>query len=232
MKNEIGKLAVMAGLVVAATAAHGALFSFNSTGSTTIPDYPSSGLAFQFTFDVPGYTSIESVSVTFSTSGGWNGDLYAYLSHGSSLAILLNRVGASSGNPDGYGTSGFSSITLSSLATTDIHGVQNPSSGGGPYAADGRINYTDAARLDTLSVFNNTNPNGIWTLYFADMAALNTATLDSWSVGITEVPEPVNVALALFGAVIGTAQIIRVVRGRKRCRASVPRSLALGSREE
>ena len=212
MKNCFSKLAVVTALM-AATAAPGAVFPFNSTGSTTIPDYPGSGSAAQFTFNASDYTSIESIAVTFTTVGGWNGDLYAYVSHGSGLAILLNRVGAGTGNPDGYGTSGFSSITLSSLATSDIHGIASPTTFGGPYAADGRLSYTDTGRPNTLSVFNNVDPNGAWTVYFADMAALNTSTLTSWNVSITAVPEPVNVALAIFALLFAAA--IAVARLRK-----------------
>ena len=36
---------------------------------------------------------ITNVSVTLDLSGGWNGDLYAYLVHDSGFAVLLNRVG-------------------------------------------------------------------------------------------------------------------------------------------
>ena len=31
--------------------------------------------------------------MTLNLSGGWNGDLYAYLVHNSGFAVLLNRVG-------------------------------------------------------------------------------------------------------------------------------------------
>jgi hypothetical protein len=226
MKNWISKLAVTAGWMVAAAAAHGALYTFNSTGSASILDYPSSGVGYQFTYNHAGLDQITDVSVTFTTLGGWNGDLYAYLSHGDGLAVLLNRVGASTGDPDGYGTSGFTAITLNSLATTDIHGQQNPTSGAGPYAADGRINYTDTARPNTLSVFDNANPNGAWTIYFADMAALNTATLDSWSVNITAVPEPVNVALGLFGVLFAGVTAARWRLNRKAVRLRLPQTCA------
>ena len=62
---------------------------------------------------------ITSLSVTLNVSGGYNGDLYAYLSYGGVLVPLLNRVGVSSGNSFGYSDPGFN-ITLSSSGT-DVH---------------------------------------------------------------------------------------------------------------
>ena len=58
---------------------------------------------------------ITDVSVTLNLSGGWNGDLYAYLVHGSGFAVLLNRVGRDTGNAAGYGTAGMN-VTLSDAA--------------------------------------------------------------------------------------------------------------------
>jgi len=59
--------------------------------------------------------AITDVNVTLSLSGGWNGDLYAYLVHNSGFAVLLNRVGRATGNPTGYGDAGTgpSGVTLS-----------------------------------------------------------------------------------------------------------------------
>ncbi len=80
------------------------------------------------------------------------------------------------------------------------------------------MNYGDTARLNTLSVFNGVNPNGDWTLYFEDNGAMNTATLSSWSIGITAVPEPINVALGVFGGGALVVQGVRRWRGRARSR--------------
>ena len=47
--------------------------------------------------------------------------------------------------------------------------------------------------------FQNMDPNGTWTLFFADVSAGGgQATLNGWSLDITTVPEPVNVALAFL----------------------------------
>src|ERR1017187_7746356 len=70
-----------------------------------IPDNDLSGVAFALDFAATGL-HITDISVSIVTSSGWNGDLYAYLSHGSDYAVLLNRVGAVCNGADGYSTSG------------------------------------------------------------------------------------------------------------------------------
>ena len=217
MKTTIQLVRVAAAVAVlgATQFARAALYNFSSSdgghytvsagGSVplgqVIPDNDPSGVAYPLNFAATGL-HLADISITFTTAGGWNGDLYAYLSHGDGFAVLLNRVGASSGDADGYSTSGFTSITLALSAATDIHGVLSPTTEGGPYAADGRLAYTDSARDHTLGAFSTLDPNGSWTLFFADRAAGSTATLNSWSLDIaTAVPEPVNVALALFAGV-------------------------------
>ncbi len=155
MKKLMSKVVVMAAVLGAWTTGWSAINFVGSAGSysatwsgtpTAIPDYPGSGLAFELNFTDADYPHITAVSVTFTTSGGWNGDLYAYLSHGDGIAILLNRVGANSLGEDGYGTSGFNTITLSSDGVGDIHTIAAPTSVDGPYEADGRWDYTSGTR--------------------------------------------------------------------------------------
>lgn len=57
----------------------------------------------------------------------------------------------------------------------------------------------DFATTGFGTAFNGQNPNGTWTLFFADTSAGGTSTLNGWSLNITAVPEPVNVALGAFG---------------------------------
>lgn len=208
----------------------GGNFTAVSSGAQGIPDYPSSGIGQTLNFDFSDYDQLTGITVTFTTTGGWNGDLYAYLSHGSDLAILLNRVGASGTDADGYGTSGFNNITLGMTATTDIHGVLAPTTAGGPYAADGRLTYTDTDRNNTLTVFNGVNPNGDWTLYFEDASALNTSTLSSWSVNVTALPEPTTWALIAFGTVFGAVQLGRQYRRRLAACGGLPGVKTRGQR--
>lgn len=226
MKNPISKLAVAVVLgtgsagwaaIIPFTDGGGGSFTAVSPGSQAIADYPGAGVGYSLNFNAAGYSQLTDITVTFTTTGGWNGDLYAYLSHGSGLAILLNQVGASGGSPDGYSTSGFNNITLgmASVPGGDIHFVLSPTTAGGPYEADGRLTYDSGTRANTLSVFNNVDPNGDWTLYFEDASAVNQSTLSSWSVGITAVPESVSVALGMFGGAFALLQLGRNPRLRK-----------------
>jgi len=197
------------------TANGGGNFTAVSPGLVAIPDYPSSGVAFGLNFNHSGFTELTDISFTFTTTGGWNGDLYAYLSHGSAIAVLLNRVGANASGEDGFGTAGFTSITLGMGTANDIHGAETPTSGGGPYSADGRLDYTVNTRGNTLDVFNGANPNGAWTLYFSDQSSLLAANLDSWSLDITAVPEPTTWALGIFGGIGGIVGLVRWRARRK-----------------
>ena len=145
--------------------------------------------------------SLSALTVTLNVSAGYNGDLYAYLSYNGTLVPLLNRVGTGSGdaiqNLFGYSTSGFNNVTLGDGGTS-IHGVANPVSGTS-YAPDG----------GSLASFGGANPNGTWTLFFADLSGGATSTLQGWSLDITAVPEPVNVALAIFGGLLAVGSGIR-----------------------
>jgi len=87
-------------------AAHAGIYTFSSGSiSQGIPDNNPSGVAFSVNFADTGLR-VTDIRVSFTISSGWNGDLYAYLSHGPDYAILLNRVGATASGADGYGTSG------------------------------------------------------------------------------------------------------------------------------
>jgi hypothetical protein len=66
-----------------------------------------------------------------------------------------------------------------------------------------------------LTAFNSLNPNNTWTLFFADTSAGGENTLVSWSLDITAVPEPANVALGVFAGVLVLTGVARKVRARK-----------------
>ena len=142
---------------------------------------------------------ITNVTVTLNLTGGFNGDLQAYLVHDSGHAILLNRVGKTMANPSGYSDAGFS-VLLDDLATNgDIHHYRVTLSGNpntplasalaGAWAPDGRD--TDPtlvldmdSRPATLSAFNGLDPNGRWTLFIADVDSLYASTLANWTLRV------------------------------------------------
>src|ERR1035441_7780593 len=114
MNNKSEKLMKTASKLLGTTAAvvalgvslvgHASIYNFTAGGGgvytasasslgQVIPDNNPSGVAYGLSFAATGL-QISDIKVTLDISGGWNGDLYAYLSHGSSYSVLLNRVGA------------------------------------------------------------------------------------------------------------------------------------------
>jgi subtilisin-like proprotein convertase family protein len=203
--------------------------------NVAIPDASASGYRNSQTVSGIPQTVIQDVNVTLNISGGFNGDLYVYLSHGSGMAVLLNQVGRGSSSGVGYGNAGFGPDGSANLFTldddlgNDVHRYQTYTyslvSGHltGTWQPDGRDidplaprgDFETAGRGSMLSSFDGGNPNGTWTLFFADLSTGNQSTLVGWGLGITAVPEPVSVALALFGGALGVTQLVRFLRRRK-----------------
>jgi hypothetical protein len=188
-------------------------YSSGFTGNGVIPDANVNGWSDTRNLSSIPDVSITSVTVALNISGGYNGDLYAYLSHDGILVPLLNRVGVTSGNPFGYSETGFN-ITLSSSGANDIHFYNSfsPSFNGngqvtGTWQPDGRninplstpANFDSASRVN-FGAYNGDNPNGNWTLFIADVSGGAESQISSWSLNITAVPEPVNLALGIFAA--------------------------------
>jgi len=171
----------------------------NATGFTSATNW--SGIA----------GTITGVTVSLDITGGFNGDLYAYLlSPTGQLVVLLNRSGISAGNAFGYSDAGMN-ITLND-GGSNLHyyqNVLNPSGAQltGDWAPDGRNiapNSTGATFDSTspntaLSDFNNSTANGAWTLFVADLSNGGQATLVSWGLTVVTVPEPQTWALLAGG---------------------------------
>ncbi len=200
-------------LFVAANAlAQSVSFSTNITVNTAIPDNNPSGLASSFSLN--GFNSaISNITVSIDVTGGYNGDLYAYLTGPGGFAVLLNRTGVGSASANGYGDTGFAVTFMS--AGLDIHnygaGSYTTNSFGqltGNWGVDGRAispfstgsAFDTAPRTALLDSFLGTSPNGTWGFFIADYSPGNVSTLVSYSVSIATVPEPgVPVLLALGG---------------------------------
>ncbi len=171
------------------------------------------------------FNTISDVNVRLNISGGWNGDLYAYLVHSSGFTVLLNRVGATTGDSFGYSDGGLN-VTFDTQAnqSQDIHfygsvagfDIQN----GTAWRPDGRNidPNSDGAAFDSttpsalLTSFNGINPNGSWTLFLADLVSGDAHAVTSWGLQIngfdtTPVPEPRSfiegsLAALLIGALL------------------------------
>lgn len=186
------------------------------TPGAVIPDNDPNGISDTHNFS-SSIQSITDIQITLDISGGYNGDYYAFLRHGTSgFAVLLNRVGATVGNTSGSSDSGFS-IILNDAASLDVHGA---SAGGGTltgiWQPDGR-NIDPQLSLDTtqrnalLNVFNGTSASGDWTLFVADTSAVGIGTLQDWTLSVvgTAVPEPGVASLLLLGGLTLGAFLLR-----------------------
>lgn len=213
MKTRIllGLLAVVLG----ADPARATLYTETFSGvNTAIPDGNPAGLTSVGTVtDIPSGSTVGGVVVELNVSGGYNGNLYAYLvAPNGTLVTLLNQPGVTGGNPFGYGGSGLN-ITLSDAASGSIQTTVESSGAAffGTYQAAG-----------TLADFNGSAANGTWTLFFADMTSGGgQATLNGWSLNITAVPEPVNVAAVIFSVAFIGVGAFRGYCGLRKARANL-----------
>lgn len=208
MKLFILKAIVALVLIAGIAAQAGIDYRYAGTGYV-IPDGNLSGAYSQIAVSGAN-SSLSDISVTINVSGGYNGDLYAYLSYDGKLVPLLNRIGASSGNVFSSSGAGMN-VTLSDASgfNGNIHAAGDGVLSG-TWQPDGQaisplssaLSFSSTGGSVTLDgAFQNINPNGEWTLFFADVSAGGgQATLDGWSLNITTVPEPVNLALACFAA--------------------------------
>jgi hypothetical protein len=165
--------------------------------------------------------SITDVSVRLSLSGGYNGDLYGYLSFNGLLVPLLNRVGVGSGDPFGYDDAGLN-VTFTDGAAANIHFYQAVGgysiAGGAAWQPDGRmINPVtslpaafDAAGTTSLGAFSGMGADGDWTLVLADLSAGGgQSTVVSWGLDITTT----NSAVPETGAWLTNAVFLLAVGG-------------------
>ena len=219
MKTSTRVIGLVAVALVLAGTAPAAVYTYTETYNSgfsnggVIPDGNPTGWwdTRNFSSFSGGGWQISDVNVTFTTSGGHNGDLRAYLTHNGVLVPLLNRVGTGLGDEPqysfGFSTSGFTNVRLDDAATTSIHDVENPVA----YEAPAYTSYKPDG--GTLASFTG-NPNGNWTIFFADLSGgdSTSSTLGSWSLEITAVPEPVNVALVVFAVLAGGIKLARWCR--------------------
>jgi subtilisin-like proprotein convertase family protein len=177
-----------------------------------IPDNNISGIASSMDVN-SSFTRIGDLNVTLKISGGFNGDLYGYITHESGFSILLNRPGKTADNPFGYSDSGFDVKFDDDATLGDVHLYRLKLSGNnntavspltGTWAPDARtadpgaVRDTDP-RLSLLNSFIGIDPRGKWTLFLADLSPGGASTLVSWGLEVTNIPEPTPIALMIAG---------------------------------
>jgi hypothetical protein len=227
LKKSLGAILLLGFGLTSNAAVYSLSYNNGFANSGVIPDANATGWSDSRTVSGLADSSITDISVKLNVSGGYNGDLYAYLSYNGVLVPLLNRVGVTAtggGSSFGYSDTGFN-ITLSSIGN-DVHfyGQNSPSFNGngqltGNWQVDGRTidpgsprgDFDSASRV-TFAGYNDMNPNGTWTLFFADMSAGAQSTVVSWELDITAVPEPANIALGVFGGLFLLTGVWRVAR--------------------
>ena len=163
-----------------------------------IPDGSMTGWSDTRTLSGAPRGPITDVSVTLNVSGGWNGDLYAYLVHDSGFAVLLNRVGRGTGNEPGYGNAGMNVVLSGAGSGGNIHWYGGLGVPTGSYAPDGRnisplssgATFSSTSPSALLGSFHGLNANGNWTLFIADVSHGDQSTVTSWGLDIAAVPEP------------------------------------------
>jgi hypothetical protein len=156
---KIRCLVLPLGLLVLTGRSQSLTGSYTNSTISTIPDGNPVGLMEQFTVSGTG-GSVSNVQVTLEITGGFNGDLYAYLvSPQGQLVVLLNRPGVTSINPFDYGDAGMN-IRLDGIAPNNIHDyVSTPgySLSGTTWAADGR----NVNPLAAISILYGTDISGV-----------------------------------------------------------------------
>lgn len=207
-------------ITIVTLSAHATLFSTNwSSGfvnGVSIPDAGVSPWVDARTIDgIEG--TIQDIQVTLDLSGGYNGDLYAYLTFvgdfGGGHTVLLNRVGKGAGSEPQF-TFGYSGAGMSvTFADGGVDGNIHDYGGGyatGTYSPDG----VGFAAGDFLGQ----NPNGTWYLYIQDMSSGGTSTINSWGLdlNIVAVPEVETWVAAALAGLFGAFWLNRQIWGTKR----------------
>ena len=187
-------------------------WSSGFVNGTTIPDNNLSGWSDTRTVSTMPAGTFIGLSVDLELTGGWNGDLYAYLVHDTGFSVLLDRVGV--GEPGvsafGYGDAGMN-VNLAATGTS-IHQY----GGGSTFTAAPTGTWMTDNTSGSLGSFLSTSPNGTWSLFIADLSGGGVTTVQSWGLqmDIVAVPEVETwVAAALAGA-FGAFWLNRQMFGR------------------
>src|SRR5438552_859286 len=123
--KKLCSLILLAGCAVNASAdIHSFDFNNGFQNAGLIPDGNTAGWFDTRTLSGIANPEITDVNVSLNFSGGYSGDFYAYLAHGSGFSVLLNRVGRATGNSSGYGDAGLNLVFDDNASNGDIHSYQ------------------------------------------------------------------------------------------------------------
>ena len=212
------KLLLLATVLASVVAAQATIYTTNwSTGfanSGSVPDNNFSGWSDTRTVSTMPAGTFTGLSVDLQLTGGWNGDLYAYLVHSSGFSVLLDRVGVgvSGVSAFGYGDAGMN-VNLAATGTS-IHQY----GGNSTFSAAPTGSWMTDNTSGSLASFLSTSPNGTWSLFIADLSGGGVSTVQSWGLqmDIVAVPEVETWVAAALAGLFGAFWLNRQIWGTKK----------------
>lgn len=207
------------GFVAFAGIAHATIYTTNwNAGFASggmIPDGNPSGWVDSRSVSTMPAGTLVSVAVDLQLTGGWNGDLYAYLVHGSGFCVLLDHVGP---GLYGYGDPGLD-VTLADSGANTLLG-NSPLGNIGTYGGGGVPTglWNPDTTTGSMGSFLTTLQNGTWNLFIADVSSGEIMTVQSWGLqmDIVAVPEVETWVAAAMAGAFGAFWLNRQFFGAKR----------------
>jgi subtilisin-like proprotein convertase family protein len=165
--------------------------------SLNIPDDTDAGVSTDLTVaGVPAGATITNVSVKFSLTHTYCGDMLLNLKAPNGNILALDKYLTGTGNQAGpYPNTGFVNTIISSSGTTAL-GTVNAQPITGTFRADalntlpaGFVVLNPAGFVSNATGFADlySTPNGVWTLALADGGPADFGVLTAWSIDITYV---------------------------------------------
>ena len=191
--------AALVGMTIGAQATFYNSPTWNSgwDNGNVVPDNNYSGWTDTRTITDAPVGTVGSLAVNLTLTGGWNGDLYAYLvNNNGGFCVLLDQIGT-----DPYGNS-YAGMTVTLTADPMFFGSnQGPIAGVNTLPSG--VYEPDVTSGAWSSLLNGPANNSTWTLFIADLSGGGVTTLQSWGLqmDIVAVPEVETwIAAALAGA--------------------------------
>ena len=204
---------VLASLVASNATIYTTNWNSGFANAGVVPDNNFSGWSDTRSVSTMPAGTFTGLTVDLQLSGGWNGDLYAYLVHSSGFSVLLDRVGVgvSGVSAFGYGDAGMN-VNLAATGTS-IHQY----GGNSTFSAAPTGSWMTDNTSGSLASFLSTSPNGTWSLFIADLSGGGVSTVQSWGLqmDIVAVPEVETWVAAALAGLFGAFWLNRQMFGRK-----------------